>query len=92
MSQRALPTIPITELRTRQPEIIDGLKESPVMLTRQGYGAGVLVHPDQWNKLVAEVERYKRMARLQRIRHEMDSGVYFSGAEGKADLEERGLL
>jgi hypothetical protein len=52
----------------------------------------VLVHPDQWNQLVAAVERYKRLARLQRIRREMDGGNYWTEEQVKADLKERGLL
>ena len=47
-----LPTIPISELRTRQPEVIDGLRQSPIVLTRQGHSAGVIVHPRVWNYMV----------------------------------------
>jgi hypothetical protein len=52
MMHSALPTIPISDLRTNQPEIMDSLAQSPIMFTRQGYGAGVLVHPRLWNYLV----------------------------------------
>jgi hypothetical protein len=48
----ALPTIPITEFRTKQPEILQHLKRSPIMFTRQGHGAGVLLHPRVFNDLV----------------------------------------
>jgi len=47
-----LPTIPISELRTKQPEVIDGLRQSPIVLTRQGHSAGVIVHPRTWNYMV----------------------------------------
>jgi hypothetical protein len=48
----ALPTMPVSELRARQAEILDQLRESPVLLTRAGHGAGVLVHPRVWNDVL----------------------------------------
>ena len=94
MLPTAMPTIPITDLRTRQPEVIDTIKQSPVLLTRQGHGAGVLVHPEMWNQLVADLERYKRhrRERLQRIRTEMAAGNEITQEELEAELQKRGLL
>ena len=94
MLPTAMPTIPITDLRTRQPEVIDTIKQSPVLLTRQGHGAGVLVHPEMWNQLVAELERYKRhrRERLQHIRTEMAAGNEITQEELEAELQKRGLL
>jgi PHD/YefM family antitoxin component YafN of YafNO toxin-antitoxin module len=94
MLPTAMPTIPITDLRTRQPEVIDTIKQSPVLLTRQGHGAGVLVHPDMWNQLVAELERYKRhrRERLQRIRTEMAAGNEITQEELETELQKRGML
>lgn len=94
MLPTAMTTIPITDLRTRQPEIIDAIKHSPVLLTRQGHSAGVLVHPDMWNQLIAEIERYKRYqrARLQRIGQEMAAGHEITQQELEAGLQERGML
>ena len=94
MLPTAMPTIPITDLRTRQPEVIDTIKQSPVLLTRQGHGAGVLVHPEMWNQLVAELERSKRhrRERLQRIRTEMAAGNEITQEELEAELQKRGLL
>lgn len=94
MLPTAMPTIPITDLRTRQPEVMDTIKQSPVLLTRQGHGAGVLVHPEMWNQLVAELERYKRhqRERLQRIRAEMAAGNEITQEELEAELQKRGML
>lgn len=50
----------ITELRTNQTEIVDSLKDGPIVLTRQGRAAAVLVHPQQWNDLIQQVEDMKR--------------------------------
>lgn len=94
MTYAAMTTIPITDLRNKQPEIIEGLKDSPIMLTRQGRGAGVLVHPATWNKMVAEIEKYKRLRRerLTMIRAEVKAGNYVTQEELEAGLRERGML
>ena len=52
-----LPTLPITELRTKQPEILNALKQSPMVLTHRGHSAAVLVSPEQWNAQQAEIRR-----------------------------------
>ena len=47
-----LPTLPLADLRTKPPELIASLNQSPTVLTHRGRGAGVLVHPRQWNYMV----------------------------------------
>ncbi len=49
-------TMPISDLRGNQAQILDGLKEAPILLTRQGKAAAVLVDPDKWNALIELVE------------------------------------
>ena len=44
--------VPISRLRTRQNELLDGLSEAPVVLTQHGRAVAVLVSPEQWNHLV----------------------------------------
>lgn len=51
------PTFPMSDLRVRQPELIESLRRSPALLTHHGRGAGVLVHPRQWNYLVEAYEK-----------------------------------
>jgi len=48
----ALPTRPVSDLRIRQGEVIDQLLESPVLITREGRSAGVLVHTRVWNDMI----------------------------------------
>jgi prevent-host-death family protein len=48
--------IPISELRQRQKDILDGLDREPVVLTQHGVAVAVLVAPRQWNALMAMVE------------------------------------
>lgn len=43
--------IPISDLRKRQAQIVDQLRERPIVLTQHGYGAAVLISPEQWTEL-----------------------------------------
>ncbi len=58
---KAMATMPVSELRTKQASIIAQLQESPILLTQRGRGAGVLVHPDQWNEMVELLEDYENI-------------------------------
>jgi hypothetical protein len=51
---KAMPTIPVSALRTRQAKILAQLGETRILLTQHGHAAGVLVHPDQWNRLITK--------------------------------------
>ncbi len=81
MLYSAMPTIPVSDLRNKQSETLDQLGETPVMLTRGGHSAGVLVHPDTWNLLVNEVARLRRMVRADQIVAEMKAGSYLTQEE-----------
>ncbi|MBV7328252.1 type II toxin-antitoxin system Phd/YefM family antitoxin [Chloroflexi bacterium TSY] len=63
-----LPTLPITDLRTKQPEILGHLHESPVVLTHRGHGAAVLVAPEQWNAQQAELQRLRLLVAAMSIK------------------------
>ncbi len=76
MLYSAMPTLPVSDLRNKQAEIVDKLNETPILLTRGGYGAGVLVHPDKWNQLMAELARLQRIMRATKILAEMKAGNY----------------
>jgi PHD/YefM family antitoxin component YafN of YafNO toxin-antitoxin module len=53
----AVPELmPISELRLRQSEVLGRLPNGPVVLTQHGHAAAVLVSPDQWNRIIAELE------------------------------------
>jgi PHD/YefM family antitoxin component YafN of YafNO toxin-antitoxin module len=92
MTYPAMTAVPVTELRTRQPEIFEELKESPILLTRQGHGAGVLVHPDTWNQLVEDLRHYRRLARIERARRDLDAGNAYTYEQVEAMLKADGLL
>ena len=57
--QKVMPTLPVSELRTHQAQVLARLQEGPVLLTQRGRGAGVLVHPDRWNELVEALLEYE---------------------------------
>lgn len=65
-----LPTLPITELRTKQPEILNNLQTSPVVLTHRGHGAAVLVSPKQWNAQQAELRHLRLLLEAMQVKAE----------------------
>lgn len=63
-----LPTLPITDLRTKQPEILSTLQQTPVVLTHRGHGAAVLVSPTQWNAQQAELKHLRLLLEAMQIK------------------------
>lgn len=51
--------IPISRLRQTQNEILEQLSEGPIVLTQHGEAAVVLVDPEQWNRLIEELEYWQ---------------------------------
>jgi len=49
-------TVPISDLRARQGEILRALADEQVVLTHHGRAAAVMVSPDRWNQLIRELE------------------------------------
>jgi PHD/YefM family antitoxin component YafN of YafNO toxin-antitoxin module len=49
-------TVPVSDLRFNQAELLNNLAAEPVLLTRQGKAAAVLVDPEQWNAVLARLE------------------------------------
>jgi prevent-host-death family protein len=76
MLYSAMPTLPVSDLRNKQAEVVKQLDETPILLTRGGYGAGVLVHPEKWNQLMRELARLQRLVEYDRILAEMKAGNY----------------
>lgn len=74
----AMPTMPVSSLRNKQAETLAQLDDTPIMLTRGGHSAGVLVHPDTWNHLMTELARLQRMVRADQILADMKAGHYLS--------------
>jgi len=66
----AIPRIyGVSDLRTRQNEILRQLSEGPIVLTQHARAVAVLVSPERWNEFMEEMESlqdivYAREARM----------------------------
>ena len=69
--------------------IIDQLSDTPVLLTQRGQGAGVLVHPETWNKLIGQLEHLLHLELLRTSAAEMERGEYVTFEEFEQDLAKR---
>ena len=72
---------PVTDLRNHYPEVENDLAHGPVVLTKNGYGASVLVSIGLYDKLMAKQALYEAIARSEA---EIDAG---DGLDAKAALE-----
>ena len=63
---------PVTDLRNRYPEVESDLARGPVVLTKNGYGASVLVSIELYDKLMAKQSLYESIARSA---EEIDAGT-----------------
>lgn len=63
-----LPTLPITDLRTKQPEVLSTLQQTPVVLTHRGHGTAVLVSPRQWNAQQVELKQLRLLVEAMQIK------------------------
>jgi prevent-host-death family protein len=48
--------VPISEMRTHQAAILEQLKQGPIVLTHHSKAAAVMIDPEQWNRLMEELE------------------------------------
>ena len=71
---------PVTDLRNRYPEVERDLERGPVVLTKNGYGASVLVSISLYDKLMAKQALYETIAKSE---VEIDAG---EGVDAKAAL------
>ena len=71
---------PVTDLRNRYPEVESDLARGPVVLTKNGYGASVLVNIELCDKLMAKNALYESIVRSE---EEIDAGY---GLDAKAAL------
>lgn len=62
---------PVTDLRNRYPEVESDLERGPVVLTKNGYGASVLVSIALYDRLVARQSVREAIARSEA---ELDAG------------------
>ena len=78
---------PVTDLRNKYPEVETDLANGPVVLTKNGYGASVLISIRLLDKLMAKQAIYEAIATSEA---ELDAG---KGFDAKAALaKSRALL
>lgn len=73
---------PVTDLRNHYPEVESDLERGPVVLTKNGYGASVLVSIGLYDKLMAKQALYESITRSEA---EIDAG---DGLDAKEALSE----
>jgi antitoxin YefM len=83
-------TLPISELRFNQTELIDTLEQEPILLTKQGHAVAVLVDPGQWNALLERLELLDDSVTALQARNELSTGEddTFSWDNVKAELRD----
>jgi prevent-host-death family protein len=83
--------LPISELRLHQNEVLNRLKDKPIVLTQHSRAAAVLVSVEQWNEREEKLRNaellvlhYQRLAEMQN-----DPSSTISHAELKKKLAKR---
>ena len=71
---------PVTDLRNKYPEVEADLVNGPVLLTKNGYGASVLVSIGLYDKLMAKQSLYETILKSEA---EIDAG---HGLDAKSAL------
>lgn len=85
-----MPTFPTSSMQKEQGEIFEKLEDGPILFTRRGSAAGVLVHPSLWNKLLELLEDMEDAAVAQERLAESDA--FMPLAEAEAELRRLGVL
>ena len=82
----AIPKIlPLSDLRIRQGEVLDGLAEGPVILAQRGRPAAILVSIARWNQLIERLELLEDSLDAAEIRARIAAGE--EKVSDLADLE-----
>lgn len=81
--------IPISKLRQTQSEVLEKLPEGPVVLTQRGEAIAVLVEPEQWNRLIEELEIWQDSFDAMEARYRIATGeeevIDWSDVEAELD-------
>jgi len=87
-------TIPISDLRARQSDILRDLSQGPVVLTQHGRAAAVMVSPERWNRLLEELEDLRdTIAAVESYdEYRRDPSTARPWAEVEIELKAEGLL
>jgi hypothetical protein len=94
MTTQALPVIPVSDVRSRQAEVLQMLQIGPVILSQRSRGVAILASIDEWNAVIEDARRYRRLALLKQRAQEMDDDptLAIEWEQAKDELRKRGLL
>lgn len=76
-----LQTEPITQLQRNYSAVLDRLPAGPVMLLQRSALAAIMVSPEQWNAMTAELERLRRIVKIDQALAEVNAGDVVSHEE-----------
>lgn len=85
-------TIPISELRCQQDKILKMAESAPVVLMSRSEPAGVLVSPEEWNRIVNRLNLLEALqeARKNSARNTANQS-WVSSKEMRKIMQERGV-
>ena len=85
-------TIPISELRRQQDKILKMAESAPVVLMSRSEPAGVLVSPEEWNRIVNRLNLLEALqeARKNSARNTANQS-WVSSKEMRKIMQERGV-
>ena len=89
--EKVMETLPVSELRSHQAEVMSRLQKAPILLTQRGRGAGVLVDPALWNELVERAERYDALLGLNKPISKFVSPVKHKGPRKAGSAKHLGI-
>lgn len=85
-------TVPISELRRQQDKILKMAESAPVVLMSRSEPAGVLVSPQEWNRIV---NRLRQLEILQEARSNVAkndaNNTWVSSEEMRRKMQDRGV-
>lgn len=75
---------PITTLARDHRALVAKIQDGPVFLAQRSRAAAVVVSPEQWDQLIAELRRLQRIIEADRHFAEVDAGRFLTQAEFEA--------
>lgn len=94
MAVRVVPEIvPLRHIQDRLATILEHLREGPVVLTSNDVAAAVMVEPETWNSLLAELEDLRDIVdALNAYQSSQQAGDARPWREIRAELVQEGRL
>ena len=92
--QELFQTVAVGEMKSHPNATFRMAEKGPVVVMSRSVPKAVVVNPDEWNRIAAEMREYKRLhaAMLKQRSREMDDGDYMTQEQLEAGLQERGLV